>query len=138
MDFIYRSCTGYYRENVYYWSVFLWLLWNAVWQFGELVPSDVLQDHTYYYPMGQHPNSYWNMRWWASWGLLSALIPITVTEVHHVIWRHNWRPRKSVAGAAPGGKVRIRIIPADCYMSSTRVLGADTCTSPLLGFRQLY
>lgn len=105
LDFIYRSCTGYYRENVYYWSVFLWLLWNAVWQFGELVPSDVLQDHTYYYPMGQHPNSYWNMRWWASWGLLSALIPITVTEVHHVIWRHNWRPRKSVAGAAPGGKV---------------------------------
>eukprot|EP00959_Pyramimonas_sp_CCMP1952_P181684 3798524-Pyramimonas_sp.AAC.1 len=96
---------------MYYWSVFLWLFWNAMWQFGELVPSDVLQDHTYYWPMGSHPNSFYNFRWWASWGLLGALVPITVTEVHHILWRHNWRTQKpptKKTAAAPGKVVLIK------------------------------
>lgn len=99
VDFIYRSSAGYYRENVYYWSVFLWLFWNGVWQLGELVPSDVLGDHTYYWPMGSHPNSFWNFRWWTSWGLLTALVPITVTELHHVVFLHDWRDRSQKKGS---------------------------------------
>uniref|UniRef100_A0A7S0RCX6 Uncharacterized protein n=1 Tax=Pyramimonas obovata TaxID=1411642 RepID=A0A7S0RCX6_9CHLO len=113
IDFVIRSHVGYYRENVYYWSVFLWLAWNAAWQLGELAPSDVLVDHTYYWPMGSHPNSFWNMRWWASWGLLGALIPITVTELHYIIWRHNWRTQKAGAATTTAGKVVLLEDPAE-------------------------
>lgn len=62
-------------DHLHYYSQFMWLLANFVWAFGEIfkpfgVHDDAIPFTTF------NADSYSTMRWWCSWLLVAALLPL--------------------------------------------------------------
>jgi hypothetical protein len=73
-------------DHYHYLAQFLWFMANFVWAYGELY--DPKNDRPYSL-FSSDPDARWTCRWWSSWCLVAAYVPVVV---FHVMWL--WRTHK--------------------------------------------
>lgn len=107
-------------DHFHYIAQFLWFLGNFVWAFGELFDPA----HDYPYALfATDPEARRTFRWWSSWCLIAAYVPIVVL---HVIWIAKTRRMQKEAE-----------LPRYRYYAYTPILptvvpGSSASTSPSL------
>ncbi|KAK3267983.1 hypothetical protein CYMTET_23490 [Cymbomonas tetramitiformis] len=76
-DIVYLS-QGWVSDFLFAFAIALWLFANILWAFGEMF----FASHTHVASLGSEPGLL-NMRWWASWIMVCALIPCAVAFTHN-------------------------------------------------------